>query len=187
MALEHRDRVATLTLLSTSPIDPGIEGLPKPTPEIQATFSKEVPDPDWNDREAVIEYIVRGERPYAGPGNFDEPRLRGLAGKVFDRTSDIAASMTNHFILDAGAAPRGRLHQLGGLPTLVLHGTADPLFPLAHGMALAEIIPDATFMPLDDVGHQLPPPHTWDVVVGALIEHTSGVRCRQAARNACAD
>ncbi len=55
----------------------------------------------------------------------------------------------------------------------MLHGTADPLFPCAHGEALAAAIPNATFMALEDVGHQLPPPHTWDAVVDALIEHTA--------------
>ena len=30
------------------------------------------------------------------------------------------------------------------VPTLVIHGTADPLFPLGHGQALAEEIPGAT-------------------------------------------
>jgi len=57
----------------------------------------------------------------------------------------------------------------------VLHGTADPLFPLAHGRALANAIPDARLIELDGVGHQLPPPRTWDLLVDALIEHTGRV------------
>ena len=173
LAIEHGGRVSTLTLFSTSPIEPGIEDLPAPTKEIQATLSDESPDPDWTDREAVIDYIVEGERPYAGPGNFDEARLRNLAGRVFDRSNDIAASMTNHFVVIDGAPATGGLDQLGELPTLVLHGTADPLFPPAHGEALADAISNATYMPLEAVGHQLPPPHTWDAVIDALIVHTS--------------
>lgn len=172
LAVEHRTRVATLTLMSTSPIDPGIGGLPGPTPRIQATFSQEGPEPDWTDREAVIDQIVEGERPYAGPGTFDEPRLRALASRVFDRTNDVAASMANHFVLDDGAPADARLSQLAGLPTLVLHGTADPMFPLAHGKALAAGIPGARLIELDDVGHQLPPLHTWTLLVDELIKHT---------------
>ena len=53
---------------------------------------------EFPSRDAVIDYLVEGERPYAGPGNFDEPRLRAIAGRVSDRTNDIAASMSNHFI-----------------------------------------------------------------------------------------
>jgi pimeloyl-ACP methyl ester carboxylesterase len=91
---------------------------------------------------------------------------------VFDRTNDIAASMANHSILDDAGPADARLSQLRGLPTLVLHGTADPLFPPAHGRALADAIPGARLIELDDVGHQLPPPHTWELLVDTLIEHT---------------
>lgn len=173
LALEHRDRVATLTLISTSPIDPGIGGLPPPTSEIQATFADAAPEPDWTDRDAVVACVVEGERPYAGPGNFDESRVRALAGRVFDRTRDMAASMTNHFLLADEGSTATSLDRLAGLPTLVLHGTADPLFPLDHGRALAAAIPGARFIALDDVGHQLPPPSAWDLVVDALTEHTA--------------
>jgi pimeloyl-ACP methyl ester carboxylesterase len=171
LALEHGHRAATLTLMSTSPIDPRLTGLPGMTPELEATFADERPAPDWDDRDAVVEYIVEGERPYAGPGTFDEPRLRALAGRVVDRSTDVAASLVNHLLLDDGQAD-ARQDQLAGRPTLVLHGTADPLFPLAHGRALADAIPGARLVELDGVGHQLPPPETWDVVVDALIAHT---------------
>jgi len=173
LALEHRNRVATLTLISTSPIDPGIVDLPPPTPEIQATLLDASPEPDWTDRDSAIDYIVEDNRPYAGPGNFDEPQLRALAGRVFDRTNDMAASMTNHFVLEHGGATTLPLRSRpNDLPTLVLHGTADPLFPILHGRALADAIPGARLIELHDVGHQLPPPPTWDLVVESLLEHT---------------
>ena len=172
LALEHRDPIATLTLISTSPVDSRIDGLPGMAPELQATFESGDSEPDWHDRDAVIDHIVEGERPYAGPGNFDEPRLRALAGRVFDRSNDIAASMANHFITDDDGAADTRLSRLRGLPTLVLHGTADPMLPPAHGKALADTIPGARLIELDDVGHQLPPPHTWELLVNTLIEHT---------------
>ncbi len=174
LAIEHRDRVSTLTLISTSPIDTEIGGLPGPSAKVQASFSSVGPEPDWLDRDAVIDYLVEGERPYAGPGTFDDSRLRVLAGRVFDRTHDMAASMTNHFLLDSGSSEDHRLGHLAGVATLILHGTADPMFPLAHGKALAEHIPDARLIELDGVGHQLPPPHMWNLVVDALIEHTAG-------------
>jgi pimeloyl-ACP methyl ester carboxylesterase len=173
LALDHRDRVATLTLISTTSIGPGEEGLPGITEELQAALADALPEPDWADRDAVIEYIVEGERPYAGPGEFDEQRMRALAGRVYDRSDDIAASLANHFLLDAGESASPDVSELHGLPTLVLHGTADPLFPLAHGRALADEIPGARLLALEGVGHQLPPPRTWDLVVATLIEHTT--------------
>ena len=59
------------------------------------------------------------------------------------------------------------------VPTLVLHGTEDPLFPLPHGQALASEIRGATLLPLDGMGHEVPPRGLWDVVVPAIVEHTS--------------
>ena len=99
--------------------------------------------------------------------------MRALAARAYDSSNDIAASLANHFLLDAGDSVHPDLSELRGLPTLVLHGTADPLFPLAHGRALADEIPGARLLELDDVGHQLPPPRTWDLVVATLIEHTT--------------
>jgi pimeloyl-ACP methyl ester carboxylesterase len=55
----------------------------------------------------------------------------------------------------------------------VIHGTADPFFPIEHGRSLAERIPGARLLELDGVGHQVPPPRTWDVVVAALLDHTA--------------
>ena len=45
--------------------------------------------------------------------------------------------------LRSPARVRGRLSDLAGLPTLVVHGGDDPLFPPAHGRALAAAIPGA--------------------------------------------
>ena len=53
----------------------------------------------------------------------------------------------NHWQLDGGAPIRDRLGTLT-MPTLVLHGTAYPLFPYPHGKALAREIPGARLVPL---------------------------------------
>jgi pimeloyl-ACP methyl ester carboxylesterase len=173
LALRHGERVASLTLMSTSPVDPSIEGLPGTTPELAALFAEEGSEPDWGDRDAVVAYLVDFERALAGPGHFDELGVRTIAGAVFDRSRDMAATMTNHFALDDDA-PEGSSLGLIDVPTLVLHGTHDPLFPLEHGKALAEGIPGARLIELEEVGHQMPPAGTWPLVVRALIEHTSG-------------
>jgi pimeloyl-ACP methyl ester carboxylesterase len=172
LALGHPQRVAMLALISTTPVDPEIGGLPGVSAELQATLADPPPEPDWDDRDAVVEHIVASERPYAGPGSYDEPRLRALAARVVDRSRDIRASLTNHFLLADGEPPARRLGELHGIPTLVLHGTADPMFPLPHGRALAAAIPGARLVELPDVGHQLPPPRTWPQLVDVLVEHT---------------
>lgn len=54
--------------------------------------------------------------------------------------------MTNHFVLDDDTPTGSRLDQITA-PTLVLHGTTDPMFPLEHGRALAAEIPGARLIP----------------------------------------
>jgi pimeloyl-ACP methyl ester carboxylesterase len=63
----------------------------------------------------------------------------------------------------------GEIH----VPTLVVHGTEDPLFPIAHGKALAAEIRSAQLLRLEGMGHQYPPRPFWDTVVGAILEHTA--------------
>jgi pimeloyl-ACP methyl ester carboxylesterase len=169
LALEHPGRVATLTLLSTSP---GGDDLPGTTDELRAVFADPAPEPDWSDRSAVIDYVVEGERPFAGAGAFDEAHVREIATRVVDRTPSIA-SAANHWLLDDDGPPlRPRLGRIRA-PALVVHGTADPLFPPAHGAALARELPDAELLLLDGLGHQFPPPELWDRIVPAILAHTS--------------
>lgn len=153
---------AGLVLVSTSSNDGTDRALPPPTPEILATFQNGEPEPDWADRQAVIEWVMNSERPYAGPGKFEEAQLRALIGQIWDRTPSMA-SATNHFILADDSAPAD-LRGLRGLPTLVVHGSADPLFPLPHGEALASLLA-APLLRLEGVGHQLPPRDSWPELI----------------------
>lgn len=173
LALAHPERLRTLCLMSSSPwvATQRSHDLPGPAPQIMATFTDPDPEPDWSDREAVIAYRVDAERPYAGSLGFDEPRIRQLATQEVDRTRDMAASVSNHFILEGDPRTDARLDQLGA-PTLVAHGTTDPMFPIAHGEALAAEIPGARLLPLPGVGHQQPPPALWDSTIAALVELT---------------
>ena len=67
---------------------------------------------------------------------------------------------------------------LGGLnpalrvPTLVLHGEEDPVFPLGHARALEREIPGARLVVLKQTGHLVQAPN-WRVVVPAILEHTA--------------
>jgi pimeloyl-ACP methyl ester carboxylesterase len=173
IALAHRERVATLTLMSTSPAGPGSDenGLPPVAPRLAAAFEDPAPEPDWSDRAAVVDHVLADLRLYAGSAGFDDAATRRLVEQVVDRSSDMAAG-GNHYVLDGGFDPRPRLAEIA-VPTLVIHGTDDPLFPLGHGEALAREIPGARLLVLEGVGHEVPPPSTWDVVVPALLAHTA--------------
>lgn len=173
VGLDHPDRTASLTLVCSTPGGPGHEAsdLPAMTDEIRAAFEAEGAEPDWSDRAAVVEYLVEAERPFAG-ASFDEDAMRVLAERTYDRARDIAAQLSNPFLLDPGEPWRDRLGQLDA-PTLVIHGTHDPMFPYAHGIALAEEVPHGELLPLDGVGHEYFPRRTWDRVVPAIVQHTA--------------
>jgi pimeloyl-ACP methyl ester carboxylesterase len=170
-ALNHPERVASLTLVSTSPAGPNEPDLPSMSEEGAALFT--IDHPDWTDRTAVVDHMVHLASASASPSRrFDEAALRGLAGRVFDRTANIASTMTNHNLIDGGERWRERLAELR-VPTLVVHGSDDPVLPLGHGRALANEIPGAGLLVLEHTGHELPPA-AWDLVIPAILEQTSG-------------
>jgi pimeloyl-ACP methyl ester carboxylesterase len=173
LAAQHPERLDSITLISTTAAGARADrtSLPEMEPRIAATFHDPAPEPAWDDRAAVVEYLVENERPFAGSLGFDEDRVRRVAEAVVDRTRDIAASQVNHWAVE-GSEFGFRLADID-VPTLVLHGTADPLFPFGHGEALAAEIRGAALVPLEGMGHQTPPPELWDVVVPAIARHTA--------------
>ena len=176
VALAHPERVDSLVLISTSPAVPGGPGranLPPMSEELRAYFAAEVPPPDWTERTAVIDYIVDYERRLEAAEYFDEAHVRALVERIVDRTNDMAASAVNHARAEEGELVRGRLAEIAA-PALVIHGTADPMFPYGHGEALARGIPHAELLPLEGVGHQVPPRAWWTSVIAAMLRHTSG-------------
>jgi pimeloyl-ACP methyl ester carboxylesterase len=168
VALDHRERVASLTLISTSPAGPEPD-LPPMTEEARAEFAQAA-KPDWSDRSSVIDYLTHLFRLCASRSRpFDEAAVRELLARVVDRTTNIESSR-NHDLLDGGDRWRERLGELDA-PTLVIHGTEDPFLPYGHGVALAREIPGAKLIALEGTGHELPR-RDWDVVVPAILEHT---------------
>jgi pimeloyl-ACP methyl ester carboxylesterase len=166
-ALDYPDRVASITLIGTSP---GGDDLPPMSPEFMAYISKE--GPDWSEREAVIEHIIGLLRVFSGgSGHLDEAAMRELIDRELDRTTNIASSQINHFAMDIGEPIRDRLGEIDA-PTLVIHGDRDALFPLGHALAMQNEIPGAQLLTLEQTGHELPRAR-WDVVIPAILRHTS--------------
>ena len=167
LALDFPGRVASLTLMATSP---GGDGLPPMSEELRAAFSGGVAEPDWSDRAAVIDYLVADARMYAAPSRtFEEEVMRALLSRVYDRTVNMASAM-NNFIAESVREPRKDLATVTA-PTLVLHGTEDPLFPYEHGRAMARAIPGARLVPLERTGHEIPEV-AWDTAIPEILRHT---------------
>ena len=170
IALEHPGRVASLTLIATSPAGPGEPDLPDMSAEGRAAFGQ-LTEPDWSDRAAVIDYATGLSRASAGRSRpFDEQGTRALWERVLDRTTNIESSMKNHYATEGGGRWRERLGAID-MPVLVVHGTEDPMFGLAHGEALAREIPGAELLVLEGSGHELAR-RDWDVAVPAILRVT---------------
>jgi pimeloyl-ACP methyl ester carboxylesterase len=176
LALDHADRLASLTLISTAPAGPGPDDpdLPAMSEAARERFAQ-VAEPDWSDRPAVMDYLVHLARVSAGSSRpFDEAGMRALWERVLDRTANIEASMKNHAALEGGERSRERLRDVDA-PTLVVHGTEDPVLPYGNGVALAREIPGAELLALEQTGHEVPRT-VWGVLVPAILEHTSSGR-----------
>jgi pimeloyl-ACP methyl ester carboxylesterase len=66
------------------------------------------------------------------------------------------------------------------VPTLVLHGDADPLVPFAAGKDTADNIPGARLVPIQGMGHSMPE-GAWPQVLDEITRLTSGVDRANAA------
>ncbi len=162
-ALDHPDRVRALTLVSTSPTmfeaDPD---LPAATDRMQEVWASPLPEPDWSDANAVIEYHVDTDRDYAG-AEFDEVHDRAIWTDTVRRSPGMHRDEGGADVVEPAPRWRERLGKIR-MPTTVVHGTTDPVFPIGNGEALARDIPGARFATIPGGGHELPPAAWADVV-----------------------
>lgn len=164
MALAAPERLLSLTsLMSTS----SARRLPGPKPHVlQVLLSR----PRDRSERAVLEHAVRVFRIIGSPAYplpEDELRARVLASIRRGYHPPGTARQ-----LAAVAADSGRAAELAGIRarTLVLHGTDDPLVPLACGEDTARRIPGARLVTVPGMGHDLPPPVVAQVLA-ALLPH----------------
>jgi pimeloyl-ACP methyl ester carboxylesterase len=169
-ALKYPARVRSLTVISSSPFGEDTAALPGPTAAYNA-HAAQFSDLDWTDRAQVIRFMVAESRALGSSVHpFDEARARQLIERDYDRALNFA-SATNHLaVAGGGAAWQGRLRELRA-PLLVIHGTADPLFPIEHGVALANAVRGARLVKLEGGGHELHEAD-WDKIIVAIIDHT---------------
>ena len=168
LALRFPGRVQSLVLISTSPAMPLDRELPSATERYQQFLA--TAEVDWSDEESVIQYLVGYARMLAGDERpFDYQAARELVRRDVERACDIAAS-EHHGTIGSGELPRDPLSSIA-VPALVVHGTADPMFPPEHGQALVDAIPGAELLLLEGAGHGVVRAD-WRTIVRAIIRHT---------------
>ena len=169
MALKHPQRVKSLTLIASEPLADSDSTIPGIDPSILEYHAK-AGELDWASRVAVIDYQIGAWRLMSGSAHpFDESAIRELAGADFDRTPNLMTTF-NHALLQGGEKWFNRLYEIA-VPTLVIHGTEDPVLPYAHSLALQAEIPEAELLPLLGTGHELH--HSdWSIILEAIGKQT---------------
>lgn len=147
LAIEHPKCARSLTSIGS------VTGAPElftPTEEALEAIIGDTPE----TREEIIRANVIGSRALAGP-LWDEEYATLLAERNYDRSFFPEGV---GFQIGAIAMSGDRTTRLTALklPTLVIHGSVDPLLPIHCGVATAEAIPDSELLIYDDMGHDLP-------------------------------
>jgi pimeloyl-ACP methyl ester carboxylesterase len=164
MAITGPERVLSLTSIMSSTHRPG---LPFGTPQALQRLTAPLPD----DREGFIEHVLESDRLLAGPSPIDEPRARENAAQTYDRSRNPAGAGRQ---LAAFMAENGRHEALASvrIPSLVIHGAADPMVPVENGRDVAACIPGARYLEIALMGHYLSN-NVWPEIIDAIIAVTS--------------
>jgi len=164
VAIRHPARVRSLvSIMSTT----GNPALPAARPEILALLAGPVPV----GREANIDASVETWRQIGSPGfPFDEPLIRARSAQLYDRSHHPEGQARQ---LAAIVAHGNRAPRLASVraPTLVIHGTDDPLVPVEGGKDTAAAIPGAELLLIPGMGHDMPRP-IFPTLVEAISSHT---------------
>lgn len=156
-------RARSMTCIMSST---GSSSLPSPTPEAVAVLLKAVPP----DREAYLAHYRETVRVLRGPHIEEDPELdRPRAEKSFARGLN-PPGVARQF--GAIFASGDRTAALGGVtvPTLVIHGDADPLIRVEGGHAIVKAIGRATIDVIRGMGHTLPRQH-WPRIIDDIATH----------------
>jgi len=169
IAADYGSRVRSLVSIMSTSGDPN---LPAGKPEAVAVLT--TPPPSASDRAATIDYAVKCQRAI-GSQSLPAPEadLRAKGARAFDRSNyfDGAPRQLLAVIVDGSRVER--LKRIKA-PTLVIHGTEDPLVPLEGGKDTAAHIPGAELMLVPGMGHDFPA-SLIGKIVSAIAEH-----CRAA-------
>lgn len=135
------------------------------------------PAPAEKNREAWRRYL-RGVMSAIGTKNevYSDEALDKIIDVEFEYEVPAQAKLRQLMAILASGDRRAQLRQLS-VPTLVIHGTADPLLPFQAGRETAECIEGARFMPIEGMGHDLAAAHQ-EEMADAIAAHCYGTTLR---------
>jgi pimeloyl-ACP methyl ester carboxylesterase len=178
VGLDHPHRVTTITSIMSTPLATSlavsmvggpVSELPGPGQGVRGALAT-MTEPAKDDEER-IDRAVQLWRALSGTMDpFDEQEVRDREKRILARARNIDAAL-NHQLAIASSPDRTDALARITSPTLVIHGTADPLLPFPHGEATANAIPGARLLPVEGMGHELPRSAV-PIIAAAIIDHT---------------
>lgn len=168
-ALAAPGRVLSLTSIMSSS---GARGLPQAAPQVMRVL---LGRPAGNDPTSVLAHYVRLFKVIGSPGfPVDDAELRARIAAGIERGFHPAGTLRQMVAVAADSRRAAELAALR-LPTLVIHGKADPLVPFACGEDTARRIPGATLVGIEGMGHDLPP-GVVQCLLESLIPHLNAAK-----------
>ena len=167
LAIDHPERVRSLTSISSSTSDPTVgQASPKALKALAA--------PPPQTRDAAMDLAVATFEVIGSPAfPLDEPDVRERAGVSYDRASD-PAGVARQMVAALASPDRTSDLRSVEVPALVLHGAEDPLVDISGGRATAEALPNAELVVIDGMGHDLPPA-LWPEIAGRIADLADSV------------
>ena len=158
MAMEHPDRVLTLTSMMSSTGEPEY-GRSTPAAQ-QALFA-----PPPADRDG---YIAASEKQltWSSKRYADVGAIRELAARSYDRAYYPAGAGRQLAAMTLAGSRAEALRALT-VPTLVIHGLDDTLIDPSGGRRTAELVPGARLLLVPDMGHDRPR-ELWETIIDAI-------------------
>lgn len=155
LTITHPRRVRSLTSVMSNT---GDRKRGRPAARTLATIAR-MPEPT---RDTAVERSVEMFRLISGPG-FDAGEVRRLAEVSVARSWRPAGTARQAAAIFASRDRTAALRKVKA-PTLVVHGLLDPLVRPSGGVATAMAVPGSRLVMYPDMGHDLPPARTSELV-----------------------
>ena len=163
IAIAFPERVRSLTSIMSTTGNPKV---PPPTREATAVLMA----PPTTTKEEYLERFAQTWKVLrAGSFPEDEALDRSRAERTFERGLNPAGVGRQLRAILASGSRKARLAAVKA-PTLVIHGTVDPLVRPEGGEDTAASIPGAKLLMIEGMGHALPIP-MWPQIIDALDKH----------------
>lgn len=176
VAGDYPQRALSLTSIMSSS---GRRGLPGPTKAARNALLSRPDNP--KDLNSVIDHLMKIFRIIGSPGYpTPEPLLRQQITASVRRNISPAGTARQLLAITA-SGNRVELLKKIRVPALVIHGTDDPLIPVACGRDTARLVPGATMREVRGMGHDFPP--DLDSTLSGLINaHCRGLAMPEPQR-----